>query len=94
MLPLIDDTVKTPATNVLGIHQDSDHGNLLEYCAAEADTELRMGRVGGEAEDVVTWHLRVCGGDTPGAQWHGGVRGGAGEEVPAHQGGGGQGTPH
>ena len=54
MLPLIDDTVKTPAPNVLGIRQDSDHGNLLEYRAAEADTDLRMGRVGGEAEDVVT----------------------------------------
>ena len=59
MSPFIRSTSKTPAAEILGVCQDSDHGDLLQYRVAEADTQLRLGRVGHEAEDVVTRHLRV-----------------------------------
>ena len=59
ILPLVRSAPETPAAEVLGIRQDSDHGDLLQYRVTEADTQLRLGRVGHEAEDVVTRHLRV-----------------------------------
>ena len=59
MSPFIRSTSKTPAAEILGVGQDSDHGDLLQYRVTEADTQLRLGRVGHEAEDVVTRNLRV-----------------------------------
>ena len=59
MSPFIRTTSETPAAEILGVCQDSDHGDIIQYRVAEADTQLWLGRVGHEAEDVVTRHLRV-----------------------------------
>ena len=68
ILPLVRSASETPAAKVLGVRQDSDHGNLLQDGVTEADTQLGAGRAGHEAQDVVTRDLRVSGCHAAGAQ--------------------------